>query len=195
MPESTPSKAKLMPADLVGSSPKTKVSVLKDEDFSRIVNLKGTETSGNRRIMLAYEDTADAKLALDYTLKTLARPGDHVFLVTILPITLVDAAYLSYAPEYNLQEDAKWLRKMNDNALEVLKAQGAQFEDIGADVTVHVAHGDPRFSLIALADFHDVNLIVIGRRKLGRFQKLITSGSVSQYVLTHANQNVLIVKE
>lgn len=64
----------------------------------------------------------------------------------------------------------------------------------GVDVTLHVAHGDPRYSLLALASHHKVDMIVLGRRKLGRFQKLISPASVSSYVLSHADCTVVVVK-
>jgi nucleotide-binding universal stress UspA family protein len=38
-------------------------------------------------------------------------------------------------------------------------------------------------------------MIVLGRRKLGRFQKLISAASVSSYVLSHADCTVVICKE
>jgi hypothetical protein len=62
-------------------------------------------------------------------------------------------------------------------------------------VTFLIAHADaPAKSLGALATTHKTDLIILGRRKLGRLQKVVGAGSVGNWLLNN-NYNVLIVQE
>jgi len=62
-------------------------------------------------------------------------------------------------------------------------------------VTFLIAHADaPAKSLGNLATLHKTDLIILGRRKLGRLQKVVGAGSVGNWLLDHG-YNVLVVQE
>lgn len=54
------------------------------------------------------------------------------------------------------------------------------------------AVGDPPDAIVAAAEEHGADLIVVGSRELGLIQRLIGQ-SVSQSVAAHAHTDVLIV--
>jgi nucleotide-binding universal stress UspA family protein len=53
--------------------------------------------------------------------------------------------------------------------------------------------GDPKDAVLALATEHNVNIIFIGPRGLGVLDRLLI-GSFSNYILSHAECPVLLVK-
>ena len=62
-------------------------------------------------------------------------------------------------------------------------------------VTFLIAHADaPAKSLGALATTHQTDVIILGRRKLGRLQKVVGAGSVGNWLLNNGF-NVLVVQE
>lgn len=96
------------------------------------------------QILLAYDKTHDADLALTYVLTTLdLTPSDHVIFTTVLPPSALDPATLVYeAMPYDPEVDRKWLTKMNQVALERLKDKAEVVREKvgkGVGITVHVA--------------------------------------------------------
>jgi nucleotide-binding universal stress UspA family protein len=60
-------------------------------------------------------------------------------------------------------------------------------------VAPSVILGDPAEEIVRAASDPQIDLLVVGARGLGRFQRLLP-GSVSQRVLQHAAGPVLVVK-
>lgn len=76
---------------------------------------------------------------------------------------------------------------------EVIAAAKRRTQEAGAkQVTTHVRSGDYADEILEVAESEDADMIVIGRRGLGRVREAVL-GSVSQKVLHHAPCTVVIV--
>ena len=76
----------------------------------------------------------------------------------------------------------------------VLERAAAHLDDKITRVTRSSPTGNPADEIVATADDHDTDLVVVGARGLGGMARLLL-GSVSERVLRHARCPVLIVKE
>jgi nucleotide-binding universal stress UspA family protein len=76
----------------------------------------------------------------------------------------------------------------------VLERAASHLDDKITRVTRSTPTGNPADEIVATADDHDVDLVVVGARGLGGMARLLL-GSVSERVLRHARCPVLIVKE
>jgi nucleotide-binding universal stress UspA family protein len=89
------------------------------------------------------------------------------------------------------------LDDLNREALEFAntsaQSAGDRLTGAGIDVCVEVRHGDAADQLIAAADTHGADLIVIGSRGLGTWSQLLL-GSVAHKIVQHARQSVLVVR-
>jgi nucleotide-binding universal stress UspA family protein len=89
------------------------------------------------------------------------------------------------------------LDDLNREAMEFANASaqaaGDQLTGSGMDACVEVRRGDAADQLIAAADTHGADLIVIGSRGLGTWSQLLL-GSVAHKVVQHARQSVLVVR-
>jgi len=102
-------------------------------------------------------------------------------------------AYVRHAPLPVLGEPvyqrslSRELRLAQDTtALAATRACGA-----GVNVEVEVVEGDPAERILELARIRNVDLIVVGSRKLGALAGALL-GSVSREILRHADRPVLI---
>ena len=110
----------------------------------------------------------------------------HLVHVKLLPIT----------PPYPDVLDWRWgedLERAEREAQELLDEQVKKVEDAGGTVAgVHLREELPAEEIIALAEELGAGLIVVGRRDRGRIRRAL-AGSVSDWVVRHANCPVLVV--
>ena len=66
-------------------------------------------------------------------------------------------------------------------------------KDMGVSCSYHQEPGYPKEAIVRFADEHDTDLIVMGSRGLGGFERMLL-GSVSNYVTHHAKCSVLVVR-
>ncbi|MBN2149614.1 MAG: universal stress protein [Anaerolineales bacterium] len=96
----------------------------------------------------------------------------------------------AYLGQPNLQEAIAARMQQADQILQpALEAIG----DIGTTVETEVLEGTPAESILAAAELHHIDLIVMGTRGLGRLSGLLL-GSQSQKVVAHATCPVLLVR-
>jgi len=67
-------------------------------------------------------------------------------------------------------------------------------KDLGCDVEILIARGDPAEQIINTAIESNVDLVVMGRRGIGGIKRLLL-GSVSDKVVQHLDCPVLLVKQ
>jgi len=87
-----------------------------------------------------------------------------------------------------------------ESAVEPLREEAEPFverlagmaEDAGLPVTTAIEVGRPAHHVLEYADAHDVDLIVMGTRGRGGLPRRLL-GSVTQYVVTHADVPVHVV--
>jgi nucleotide-binding universal stress UspA family protein len=98
---------------------------------------------------------------------------------------------------YNGSENSS---KALDKAIELAKCNNAELHEAiqkvsqaGLNGTYKVMEGDPAEEIMTYADEVGSDLIVVGRRGVGGFKRLLI-GSTSSNIVKYANQSVLVVK-
>ena len=137
------------------------------------------------RILIAVDGSAGARAALAAGIE-LARDADaDVTIATVRhePIPVLGDPYYQRALTHELAR----AREVLDEALEV--AEEARIHAEG-----EILEGDPGEEIVRLARHRDVDLVVVGSRGLGSVAGAVF-GSVSRFVVRHADRPVLVVKE
>ena len=98
--------------------------------------------------------------------------------------------YASNVPQDVMQRLKKEQAAFYDNAVEKAKKV---FETKGLKTTTVVKKGSPVENICTLAEKEKHDLIIIGRRRLSKFQGFFL-GSVSSKVLQYAKTNVMVIK-
>jgi nucleotide-binding universal stress UspA family protein len=125
-----------------------------------------------RTILVAYDDPES---------KTLARAAD---LAEALKATLI-VTNVAPADRHEDADAAGYGHERLEQARAALGERGLEAELVQAT-------GQPAEAIVALADERDVDLIVVGMRKKGFFERLV-EGSVAQDVMRRATCDVLAV--
>lgn len=139
-----------------------------------------------RSVLVAYDGTRPSETALAQAVDIGKTTNATLTLVCVIPV--MAAAYgIELPPGESIAETIEGARKMLDTAKADLSKKG-----IATAETV-LLEGDPVDRILAYAELHHPDLIVVGSRGLsdaGRF----FLGSVSDGILHHARCSVLVVK-
>lgn len=162
--------------------------------------------SDTRRVLIAYDESAESIGALEYYLENLTQSGDHLFLVTILKPLERHLDYSIYVGVDEAKTDGAAIDprinaffRDRQVALDKLKLRREEVtatlheQNKGIEMTIHVAHGDPKSTIPRVCNYHHVNLVIVGRRILGKWKKLF-SESVSSAVIEQTKLPVLVVQ-
>jgi nucleotide-binding universal stress UspA family protein len=135
-----------------------------------------------KRIVVGYDGSEAATRALDRTGDLASAFGSTVVVTSVSPV-MTGAAHGggSIDPTDPPEEHSALL----DKARAALSARGVE-----ADVQLGI--GDPADAIVQLADERNADLIVVGTREPGFFERLL-GHSVSGSVQRHAHCDVLIV--
>jgi nucleotide-binding universal stress UspA family protein len=135
-----------------------------------------------KTIVLAYDGTDASSRALERTAELAAAFGSRV-IVTSVAGTLGGAAHAGGAADPTDPPEAH--ETLLDGATKELAGRGVQTESV-------LALGHPGEAIIELAEQRGADLIVVGTREPGFFERLF-GHSVSGSVQRHAHCDVLIV--
>ena len=141
----------------------------------------------NRRILIALDDSDTALDAARVARELFGEVGTEYFAVNVLkPISAAGAADFGYGPVYPLGVDTQGY---DAEAASVAAANaGIDESDLLTDV------GDPATGIVAVAEAHAIDVIVVGSRHRGFFARLFDP-SVSHGVMERAVCPVLVVPE
>jgi nucleotide-binding universal stress UspA family protein len=128
--------------------------------------------TGVQRILVAFDDPAS---------RTLSRAAD---LAEALGSELIVTNVAAVDPD-EAGEEARYGRERLDQARSYLEERGLTAELVALT-------GQPAEAIVALAEERDADLIVVGMRKKGFFERLV-EGSVAQDVMRRATSDVLAV--
>lgn len=145
-----------------------------------------------RKVLIAMDGSRHSNFAFDYFVNHVWREGDEVLLVhaadhgslTSAPLFSTDPMFVSKL----LNEEETEIK----NLLERLKGKLASSGVAGR--AVRYSANTPGEAVVKAAREAGVDLIVTGTRGLGMLRRTIL-GSVSQYILHHADVPVLICRE
>jgi len=148
-------------------------------------------------ILVGYDGTRPAERALERAAELALAFGGRVVVAWVAPPPasagyVPDAAAFGLAPigswtdpaAIEASEDALW-QQHREHVTALLSGRGVPFD-------FERALGRPEDELVELADELKADLIVVGTREPGFFERLL-GGSVSQRVARHAHCDVLIV--
>jgi nucleotide-binding universal stress UspA family protein len=137
------------------------------------------------RLLVAVDGSNTADLALSAAVTAARRDNAAITLLAVVPDFAAEArTWLAGSPnpgQLQQEADEEAHRLLSDTV-----------ERIPADipVTKQVRHGKPGPEIVAESHAHDYDAILLGARGVGRVGALI--GSVSQYVMHHADTPVFV---
>jgi nucleotide-binding universal stress UspA family protein len=135
-------------------------------------------------ILVAWDGSRHAKKALGEAVDLARSQGSRLTLLTVAARTHVWTG--PYVPPIS-----------DDDLIQVAERLAAEGEDLvpdGIPVSSRVAEGHPGMELLKRVDAAQHDLIVMGSRGFGAVRSAVL-GSVSHYVLNHADVPVLIVRD
>ena len=139
-----------------------------------------------RRILIPIDGSANSYRGLEYAADLAKKYGAEVTLIHVIEQHVVAESFgpPRSLPESYYHESEEYARKLTTERKEQLEGQGIKVETV-------IANGNPVVEILRAAKGFD--LIVIGSRGLGRFEKLLL-GSVSSGILQHSHVPVLVVR-
>ncbi|VDQ16457.1 unnamed protein product [Trichobilharzia regenti] len=155
--------------------------------FSKVPSL------GSRSVLIAVDGSEHSKKAFQYYLKWIQRPDDAVTIFhAVEPVSL---PIISLSNPMGIPSD-EWSNIVQNNMKRVLELEN----DYSAECLSHnltyqflyepVDHIGS--AIIQKAEKYNARLLIIGSRGLGAIKRTIM-GSVSDYVVHHANTTVCVV--
>ncbi|MDB4112096.1 universal stress protein [Yoonia sp.] len=173
-----------------------------------------------KKILIAYEGSENARRALEVASELSKKLAAELVVVHVLMhgrpsqelVRMAEVEHMIKQAHRTVLPDIAYATGRLDNLLaggevmeqtaRVLSSLGDQLvsyaenrsSELGANnVKTFVRNGDFADEILEVAEEQNVDMIVIGSRGLGKFREAIL-GSVSQKVLHHAKQTVVIVK-
>jgi len=147
------------------------------------------------KILIATDGSSNSKKALDEAAKI--AEGCSVHEVAVIHVHEKNINYPGSAGYHFSQEDLIRFRELDEQSREDSKkllqsaVEALQQKNIKANPIFETGH--PADTIARVAREQDFDLLVVGSRGLGGFQKLLL-GSVSNALLQEVNTNILVVK-
>jgi nucleotide-binding universal stress UspA family protein len=138
------------------------------------------------RIVVGYDGSENSQRALDRALGIAKRSKTSVMIVTVVDnFPLVAFSNIEVYQKLNLEARNK--------AKEILSSAVNKAKQNGVDVKGEIFEGSPADSILSAASDFNADLIVVERRGI-RGLKRFLMGSVSSYVVSNSQCDVLVVK-
>lgn len=136
--------------------------------------------AGDRKIVVGYDGSEDAELALSWAIRTARGERAGIEVVHALPAGPWELAYTTVD-----------VATQRNRAAELLAQAARRIEGSGVPVRTEIASAPAAGALIEAAE--DAVMIVVGSRGHSRFSELMI-GSVSQHTARHARCPVVVVR-
>ncbi|SNX82577.1 uncharacterized protein MEPE_01283 [Melanopsichium pennsylvanicum] len=181
---------------LESSNPLEKSNVPAAAREQQIVGAQGSTLDAEKaKILIALDGTESGDKAYKYLLDNrLLKTDSHVFLCTVLPANVVSTPWVAGPLTIDTEKHNELLKQIRSQAIEKLDPYKKQLKEKGFNVTIHVLHGDARASLLRVANYHHVDLVLVGKRERNWKKGITTSGTVSSYLVSHSTAPVLVIK-
>jgi len=142
------------------------------------------------KILIALDASPHSDRALDFVARMRWPAGSRVIVLSVLQ-PVARAVTSPYEPAPIASENLEVLRKQLE---EVVSRAERTLCEVGISTEGRVLAGDPRQTLIEIAQGERADLIVLGSHGRTGLAKMML-GSVSSHVVTHAPCSVLVVKQ
>ncbi|KAJ3272919.1 hypothetical protein HDV01_005116 [Terramyces sp. JEL0728] len=153
--------------------------------------------NSTRSILIPVDHTESSIHAVEWAIQHWINPStDRVFLVYCRQVDppasfLADSDLVITNPStYNDFDSAN--KESKQDACQMLKSYSDIVREGGIHHTCISMIGNPKEELLSWIEQHNPTLVIMGNRRLGSIKKMFL-GSVSQYLLDHANVPVTIV--
>ncbi|PWN99971.1 adenine nucleotide alpha hydrolases-like protein [Tilletiopsis washingtonensis] len=193
----TPTHEHAQTPALESSNPFDRRDVPDEARTQAIVGATGAEVKAEGcKVMLALDGTEAGDKALKWLLETkVVAKGAHVFIASVLPANVLSGPWVSGPLSIDARQQNVMLKALREEAVEKLQPYKAQLRAAGYATTTHVLHGDPRQSLVRVAQYHEVDLVVCGKRTRKGLHGLGAGvGATSTHLTQHAPCPVLTIK-
>ncbi|MBN1194216.1 MAG: universal stress protein [Methanomicrobiaceae archaeon] len=147
------------------------------------------------RILFATDFSGTSARALDYVRRLKDAGCTQVVLLHVIDEREVNvvlsqpSAFINTEGEY----EAELLRFRRKNAQSEMNDIRLSLEDAGLRVTPYIIDGIPSIEIVRIADAEQASLIVVGSHGRSNISRMLL-GSVSENVIRHAQQPVLVVR-
>jgi nucleotide-binding universal stress UspA family protein len=141
------------------------------------------------RYLIAVDDSKPARAAQAYTMESLDPSTDRI---SVISVTETTPGSLLKEGESLLDDPESIRDEMNRKTDELVETVVGKFRESGFEADGVTMAGDPGSQICNFAVHIDSDGIILGRQGRGKIQELLL-GSVSQYVLHHAECPVTIV--
>jgi len=140
-----------------------------------------------KEILVGYDGSQASQKALERAIEIAKLSGANLHIVGVVrpfEFGAVDIYTIEEIEAYEKEEISKE-EKYLKNATELAKQNGLEPK-------LKVLEGEPAEELMSYADENGCDLIVVGRRGVGGFKRLLL-GSTASSLVKYANQSVLVV--
>jgi nucleotide-binding universal stress UspA family protein len=142
------------------------------------------------KLVIPVDGSESSKHAIRTTMENGLFENAEIHLITVNPLS----GDIPASPYMALNMMDQIVKVNKKKALDILEEATALIAPKYSVAAAVVKQGDPAQEIIKYSCDLGSNLIVMGNRGLGTFNKILL-GSVSQQVLTHSKCSVLIVKK
>ncbi|KAJ3084161.1 adenine nucleotide alpha hydrolases-like protein [Rhizoclosmatium globosum] len=145
-----------------------------------------------RIIAIAIDPSRNSEYAFDWAIKNIVRPedGDQIVLINVRPVVSMPIVYEPVFVDFSKETEA--IEAANREAShELLQSYAAKLPAHKYNIRGVALRGDPRDEIAAKVAELKVDMLVIGSRGLGGFQRALL-GSVSDYLVHHLNVPVIV---
>jgi nucleotide-binding universal stress UspA family protein len=156
---------------------------------------KMKQTVKGKRWLVAIDGSTHSEGALNLAIERMDKSEDIIFLLTVVPEERVGFSYIG-APLI-ATELMHEMQDINDRKGKLLLNRMATYlrnkkvEHYKLIFSISNEAGDV---IVKAIDKHKIDYCCVGRRGLGKLKRIFV-GSVSSYLLQHANCDVMVVKE
>ena len=143
------------------------------------------------RVLLASDGSADAMRAAKFVAELGLRNDLDVYVVTVTsaPDPALMVSMEPWMPVWTVEQQQAADRRVSQIHVDIL----SMLSDTCDDVSMSHKTGDPATCILLEAKEHDVDMIVLGAHGHSMIERMLI-GSVSDYVATHADCSVVVVR-
>ena len=137
------------------------------------------------KILIPVDGSENSKRASEFALELSKKIGSSVVFLNVVEIPISSYKYQRVA--------ANLLQFLEDSGRKLLTNFEAKAQSDGVSCEVVLSHGDPTNQILATARRKNCDCIVMGKRGLGRLQRVLL-GSVSDQITKLSDVPVITVK-
>jgi nucleotide-binding universal stress UspA family protein len=171
-----------------------KSTILSCKSFSQVVYPNTV-----MKVLVAIDDTQSSRNALEKALEIIELEGTTLILLSLeepasSPSISSIPGIFENDPALEMQSQADLIQLEEERVAYALGWAGHFCQEKGVTAIPRIEFGDPKHTICRIAQEESCDLIVVGSHGYGRVERALL-GSVSDYVVHHAQCPVLVVRQ